>query len=145
MRTLLKVLVIFLALTLVLVPGVTRSIASEISQNLETSYLLDGRTYVGQKGGKGMPADSPDEFIFTEGQFRSTSCDPYGFGPGAYKATADDGIITFEAVTQSPTHGQITWRGTVSGDKLDATFVWTMERWYGDIRKEYWFKGRLKQ
>jgi hypothetical protein len=145
MKTSSKVLGILLALTVILAPGVTQSIASEISQKVEASHLLDGRTYVGQKGGKGMPADRPDEFIFAEGRFRSTSCDPYGFGTGAYKATDVDGIITFEAVTQSPTHGEIAWRGAVSGDTLDATFIWTKERWYGNIRKEYWFKGRLKQ
>jgi hypothetical protein len=140
-----KVLGVFLGLIVIVLSGATHSIAAETLQNQVESHLLDGRIYAGQNGSKGMPSDHDDELIFANGQFRSTSCDPYGFGAGTYKTTAIDGIITFEAITQSPSHGQIVWRGTVTGDTLDATSVWTKERWYWDIRKEYWFKGRLKQ
>ena len=112
---------------------------------VDPSHALDGKTYFGQNGSKGKPADHDDEFIFEQGMFRSTSCDKYGFDKGRYQTTATDGIIFFNAVTVSPSHGQIAWEGKVDGDTLDATFVWTKKRWYWDIRKEYWFKGKLKQ
>ena len=32
-----------------------------------SSHTLDGRTYFGQNGSKGKPADHDDEFIFKEG------------------------------------------------------------------------------
>jgi len=121
------------------------SIAAENPLSTEASHVLDGRSYVGQNGSKGMPADHPDELIFANGQLISTSCDPYGFGPGTYKTEISGGNVTFEAITQSPTHGQISWRGVVIGDTMDATMIWTKERWYWDTRKEYWFKGKLKQ
>ena len=47
-----------------------------------SSHALDGKTYFGQNGSKGKPADHDDEFIFKEGMFRSTSCDQYGFTEG---------------------------------------------------------------
>jgi hypothetical protein len=141
MKTENTVMGVLLVLTAFLLSEMPASIAAE---PVQSSHLLDGRTYAGQNGSKGMPADHPDEFIFTDGQFRSLSCDPYGFGTGDYRATVTDGIISFEAITKSPSHGQIAWHGIVTGDTLDATFVWTKERWYWNTRKEYWFKGTLK-
>jgi len=132
----------FLCLFLVLLSVALSSLAAE---TIVASHLLDGKSYVGQNGSKGMPAHHPDELIFANGQFHSTSCDPYGFGTGTYKTELSGGNVTFEAITQSPTHGQISWRGVVTGDTLDATMIWTKERWYWDTRNEYWFKGKLKQ
>ena len=110
-----------------------------------SSHLLDGRTYFGQNGSKGEPADHDDVFIFEEGMFRSTSCDEYGFTKGRYEATETDGVISFKSITVSPTHGRMAWEGKVDSDALEGTFVWTKERWYWDIRKEYWFKAQVKQ
>lgn len=110
-----------------------------------SSHALDGKTYFGQNGSKGKPADHDDEFIFKDGMFRSTSCDKYGFTEGRYETTEAEGIIYFKAATASPSHGQMFWEGQIDGDSLEGTFVWTKERWYWDIRKDYWFKAALKQ
>ncbi len=112
---------------------------------ITSSHVLDGKTYFGQNGSKGKPADHDDEFIFKEGMFRSTSCDKYGFVEGRYETTETDGITYFKAVTESPSHGQMAWEGMVDSDSLEGTFVWAKERWYWDIRKDYWFKGKLNQ
>jgi hypothetical protein len=46
----------------------------------------------------------------------------------------------------SPKHGKIVWNGTVKGDKVDATYVWTKERWYWkDAYQEKWLKGTLNK
>lgn len=116
---------------------------SKVTDNISSTSALDGRSYSGQNGSKGEPADHDDGFIFSNGMFRSTSCDAYGFESGPYQTEAVNGVIFFKAVTRSPSHGQIAWEGKVDGDSIDGTFLWTKERWYGDIRKEYWFKGKL--
>jgi len=110
-----------------------------------SSHVLDGKTYFGENGSKGKPADHDDEFIFKDGMFRSTSCDKYEFTEGRYETTETAGIIYFKAATASPSHGQMFWEGQIDGDSLEGTFVWTKERWYWDIRKDYWFKADLKQ
>ena len=127
--------------------GVYTPLAQEqvLGEVAVSSHALDENTYFGQNGSKGKPADHDDEFIFKEGMFRSTSCDKYGFTEGRYETTETDGIIYFKAMTASPSHGQMFWEGKVDGDSLDGTFVWTKERWYWDIRKDYWFKAKLKQ
>jgi hypothetical protein len=136
-----------LLVLLFLIVGVSNPMAqTQVPEEVVVpSHAFDGKTYFGQNGGKGKSADHDDELIFEEGMFRSTSCDKYGFAKGLYQTTNTDGIIFFNAVTVSPSHGQMVWEGKVDGDSLDATFVWTKERWYWDIRQEYWFKGKLKQ
>ena len=110
----------------------------------ESSHLLDGKTFTGQNGEKGNKANRNDDLIFKNGKFVSTSCYDYDFKSGDYTTTVEGDAVHFEAVTISPKHGKLTWKGTMENNKMEATFVWTKERWYWDIRREYWFKGVLK-
>lgn len=111
------------------------------------AHLLDGKSFVGKNGeeGKSLAEYEDEEIVFADGMFTSVSCEPYNFGSGAYQAETVGDTIHFTAVTQSPTHGKITWTGVIDGDDANVTFVWTKERWYWDIRREYWFNGKLKQ
>jgi len=113
----------------------------------ERSSLLDGKSFVGKNGevGKDLAEYEDEEIVFENGMFTSVSCDPYNFGSSPYNANAVGGKIHFDAVTQSPTHGKISWTGIIDGDQAEVKFVWTKERWYWDIRREYWFKGKLKK
>ena len=107
--------------------------------------LLDGQRFVGLNGeqGRALDPDEQEEIVFKDGLFHSVSCDPYRFGSSPYRALKIGDEIHFEAVTTSPTHGRIAWRGIVRGNQADVTFVWTKERWYWNTRKAYWFRGRL--
>lgn len=113
----------------------------------ELSNLLDGKSFVGNNGEKGRPLDpnEVDEIVFENGLFRSLGCEPYNFDSREYSAQKVGDTIHFEAVTVSPTHGKISWKGVVDGEQANATFVWTKERWYWDTRREYWFQGTLKK
>jgi len=112
----------------------------------EGSHLLDGMVFVGKNGEVGQDlAEYEDEaIVFKDGLFTSVSCEPYSFNSSPYRAEVIDGKIHFTAVTVSPTHGTITWSGVIDGKVAEVSFVWTKERWYWDIRREYWFKGSLK-
>lgn len=111
------------------------------------SHLLDGKTFVGRNGEKGrsLATDEQEKLIFADGLFTSASCEPYNFGSGEYSTRVEGERIYFEAITTSPSHGQIAWQGVVEGDTAQATFVWTKQRWYWDTRREYWFKGTLQE
>lgn len=113
----------------------------------EHSNLLDGKSFVGKNGevGKDLAEYEDEEIVFENGLFTSVSCEPYNFGSSPYNAKVIGDKIHFEAVTESPTHGKITWTGEINGDEANVSFVWTKERWYWDIRREYWFKGNLKK
>jgi len=114
---------------------------------LDTSHLLDGKTFTGFNGEKGQQLDpnEAEEIVFENGRFISTTCNKYNFSDVAYSASQAGVSIHFQAVTLSPTHGKIEWQGTVHGDQAEVTFVWTKERWYWNTHREYWFKGSLKQ
>ena len=113
----------------------------------EQVNLLDGRSYVGKNGevGQKLAEYEDEEIVFQDGMFTSISCEPYNFGSSPYYTKVVDSKIHFEAVTESPTHGKIFWKGIIDGEDADVTFVWTKERWYWDTRREYWFRGKLKK
>ncbi len=118
-----------------------------VSGVADTGGLLDGMTFVGLNGEKGqsLDPDEKEEMVFQNGRFRSVSCEPYNFSSSPYSAVAVGTAIHFKAVTESPTHGQISWQGVVEGDTAEVTFVWTKQRWYWDTRREYWFRGSRKR
>ena len=107
--------------------------------------LLDGKTFVAQSGEKGKQASKKDTFVFRDGRFLSETCTPYGFGDAPYQATVDGATVRFHAETHSPTHGKMVWDGIVKDNAIEATSIWTRERWYWKIKKEYWFKGQIRK
>jgi hypothetical protein len=87
------------------------------------SPSLDGRSFIGVVLECGKTAGDADTLIFEGGRFRSTACDRYGYGDGAYRSQARDGGIGFEAETESPQYGQLRWQGVVRGARMDATLT----------------------
>jgi len=110
--------------------------------------VLDGKTFVVETGEKGKSGGDKDTLTFKDGNFRSAGCDQYGFGDGAYTSSVKGDSIQFEAVTTSPTKGKMTWKGTVTGDKIEVAYVWVdASHWYKPNPKplEKWAKGELKK
>lgn len=116
------------------------------SEAVEIIGALEGKVFIGHTGPLDSTAiDGEDEIIFKNGRFLSNACNTWGFDSAPYRATVKPDGIYFEALTQSPRHGQIQWRGVVVGNTLEATYLWTKPRWYWfDAREERRFKGKLK-
>ena len=133
--------------TIVLLLATALFVGSSSAAKDAPSGLLDGQAFTGLNGEKGreLDPDEHEEIVFSNGRFVSTTCYQYNFADAPYTARRVGDSIHFEAVTESPTHGQIIWQGVITGDRAQMTFVWTKERWYWDIHREYWFEGRLKQ
>ena len=106
---------------------------------------LDGKTFFAESGEKGKKASNKDTIVFREGRFISEGCLQWGFADAAYKAVIEGDGIRFHAQTVSPTHGTMLWDGLVRGDAIEATSVWTRDRWYWKMKKEYWYRGQLKK
>jgi len=108
--------------------------------------ILDGMIFSGHVGPKGQEANGEDDVVFQNGKLLSTSCTKYGFESAPYTAHRDGDTIIFTAVTRSPEHGQIDWQGKIDGEKIEASYRWTKERWYWfDANEENWLKARLKK
>jgi hypothetical protein len=103
---------------------------------------LDGKTFAGVMGEAGKDKGDGDELIFKDGKFSSEACEKYGFGDAPYTATVSGDTTTFEADTVSAKEGKMKWTGTLTGDELTGTTVWTKE---GQAPVEYWFKTELKK
>jgi len=119
-------------------------LAAGISAAPDAKASLDGKSFAGESGEKGKPAMAEKDTIrFEKGRFRSVACDAYGFGDAAYTATAaGDGSVRWTAETTSPKEGRIQWQGTVKGDQIEATYVWTKA---GQKPIEYWMKGTVQK
>ena len=100
---------------------------------------LDGKSFATLLGDKGKPGSEGEVITFKDGKFHSKACDGFGFGDGAYTAKTSGGVTTFEADTQSAKEGKMHWRGTVSGDRVEGTYVWTKA---GQPPVEGWFKTK---
>jgi len=88
---------------------------------------LEGRRFEGVFLERGKTRGDADTLTFQGGRFRSSACDRYGYGDAPYRATTVGDTVTFEAETESPKYGKLIWRGTVRGDKLDATVLMPRE------------------
>jgi len=99
---------------------------------------LDGKIFAIETGEKGKTETEKEDVDFTKGKFHSKACDQYGFDSGVYKVAGDK----FEADTASAKEGKIHWSGTVSGDHIEGTYVWSKT---GQKPIEYWFKGTAKK
>ena len=91
--------------------------------NATERTALDGRHFAGVVLECGKTAGDADTLIFDGGRFRSTACDQYGYGDGAYRCQSRDNEISFEAETESPKYGQLRWQGVVRGARLDGTLT----------------------
>ena len=119
------------------------AIAKAESPPSTTEGLLDGQAFSGTVGALGKESPyNKDSIVFADGYFVSTDCVQYGFERAPYTARRDGNVIHFEAVTRSPTHGTMTWAGTIRGEEARAEYRWVRERWFWTQRGEYWFKGR---
>lgn len=122
------------------------TLSSMASSPSETVGILDGMVFIGHVGPKGKEANGEDEVVFQNGRFLSASCSKYGFGTAPYTAHKEGESIIFTAVTHSPKHGQIDWKGRVTGEEIEASYRWTKERWYWfDANEEHWLRARLKK
>jgi hypothetical protein len=133
-----------LVLAIVLYVGLF-SISRDVSAG---QGALDGKTFAVETGEKGKSGGDKDTLTFKDGNFRSAGCDQYGFGDGAYTSSVQGDSIQFEAFTTSTTKGKMTWKGTVTGDKIEVTYVWVdASHWYKPNPKplEKWARGELKK
>ncbi|EON90955.1 hypothetical protein MARLIPOL_16289 [Marinobacter lipolyticus SM19] len=105
---------------------------------------LDGAVFEGvlREVDKSSGGDD-DRLVFEGGFFTSRACEDYGFFRTEYTVDHESGVVRFHATATSPSHGRMEWRGAVQDDQLKARVVWTKERWYWDIRREYAFEGLL--
>lgn len=96
---------------------------SAVSAQPALSHLLDGRRFDGIVLECGKTAGDADTISFEGGHFRSSACDRYGYGDGAYTARESADGIMFECITESPKYGQLRWHGVVHGARMDATLT----------------------
>jgi len=95
--------------------------AASVFPAFAETNALDGRSFEGVFIQKGKTAGDADTLSFSNGRFRSSACDRYGYSDAAYRTASAGDSTRFEAVTESPKYGRLVWHGEIRGNKLDAT------------------------
>jgi hypothetical protein len=107
--------------------------ASALAQAAPAS--LEGRRFEGVFIQRGKTSGDADTLTFSNGRFRSSACDRYGYSDAAYRLTTSGDTLVFEAETESPKYGRLQWKGMVRGDRLDATVMMLQS---GKTPVEHW-------
>lgn len=103
--------------------------------------VLDGHGFKGKIGSNDEPAFSDDLWTFDEGMFTSKAC--RGCEEGEYWLRSDSGGVRFRAETVCPDSGAtLVYTGLVKDDRIEGTFTWTVNSWFGDTEKQFWFEGK---
>jgi hypothetical protein len=76
------------------------------------------------------------------GGFARPAATPCGFTETPYTVSQSDVSTNFEAESHSPKEETMKWKGTVKGDTIEGTAVWTKN---GQADAIYTFKGALKK
>jgi hypothetical protein len=118
------------------------AMAPAAAAETKSSGLLDGKSFAGETGEKGKDKGDPESFVFRDGHFDPLQCHPYGFGAAPYTASVAGDAVSFAAETVSAKEGRMRWTGTVRGDALEGTMVWSKE---GQKPGEYWFRAKLTE
>ena len=107
--------------------------------------ILEGKSFSGELGLLGKPASATDLLLFNDGMFISKGCEKRcGYTAAEYQIRAERDH--FEVISETPclkSDATILWQGTVKGDEIEGSFIWTNKRWYWTFEKEFWFKGKL--
>ena len=99
---------------------------------------LDGKTFTAFLDGE------DDVLTFQDSTFHSLSCDEWGFGTGEYTTEEQGDSISFEVKTTSENDGSLVWKGTVRGDTIKGSYLWTKKGWFGTKTKTKNFEGTIK-
>lgn len=118
--------------------------ASELSAATSWATNLEGKKFRSRQFNDDGTARPWDVLLFKDGKFISENCIPFGFVAGPYWLRLDGDRVHFLAELESPTHGTMVWKGTVTGEKIEGNLLWTRERWYWTIRRSFNFSGELE-
>ncbi len=115
--------------------------------------ILGNKIYVIEltaQGGKKAAEPEKDELSFKADKFASKMMQTdFEFEPALYTVTVDSSnmiegkpTISFESEGKNGADEPIKWTGTVTGDEIEGTAVWTNKK--GKVKKEYTFSGTQK-
>lgn len=105
--------------------------------------LLDDKVFIGSYTENHISTVKEEKLSFIDGELHSMVYARKGFAKGSYTAAIRQDGIYFDAVTVSPEHGTIDWRGIVSGDSIVVEYQWRKTGWLTDTVRDYFFSGTI--
>jgi hypothetical protein len=103
---------------------------------------LDGKSFLVELSETKKHEVTKDELIFKDGTFFSVECEQYGFGPASYESKSKGDAILFKSTLVSDREGKSEWEGSVKGDKITGTSIWSKE---GQEPIIFTYEGNMKK
>lgn len=106
---------------------------------------LDGRTFVSTIAVDQYDEPFDDKMTFENGTFLSEECQRQcDFGAEDYFTRVEGDSIAFVAQLICPDAPQsVRWEGRVTGDRIEGTALWKVERFYWTVERRATFSGTL--
>lgn len=123
------------------------STTSVYAQKEAKDQILSGKVFTIElvaQGGKKEAKPESDEISFKADKFTSKLMKTENeFSSASYTVSESSGVITFEAESKNKSEDVLKWTGTITGEAVEGTAVWTTKK--GKTKKEYNFTGSLKE
>lgn len=84
----------------------------------------------------------PDLIWFEDGKLQTRASEAWRFVAAEYRVSRDGEALGFEAVASSKKEGTNEWRGTISGEEIEGTLVWSKEK---NEPLRYTYRGSSKK
>ncbi len=107
--------------------------------------LLDGLVFVSTIEVLGTDRQFPDRKTFSDGMFFSEECQrACDFGAHAYYTRAEGDSTAFVVdMACSDAPQSVRWEGRVTGDRIEGTAHWKVERLYWTVERHATFEGMV--
>lgn len=106
---------------------------------------LDGLEFVSVIEVAQYDAPFEDRMVFADGTFFSEECQRRcDFGAHPYTAWREGDTIHFTAtLTCADAPQSVTWQGRVTGDRIEGSALWRVERFYWTVERQGTYSGTL--
>lgn len=106
---------------------------------------LDGMVFVSTINVAEYDTPFADRMTFRDGTFFSEECQRHcDFGAEAYFTRVEaDGIAFVADMACADAPQSVRWEGRVTGDRIEGTALWKVERFYWTVERQATFSGTL--
>lgn len=126
-------------------PLMSAAAAALAEAALPAAGPLDGLEFVSVIQVAQYDAPFEDRMVFADGTFFSEECQRRcDFGAQPYTAWREGDTIHFTAtLTCADAPQSVSWRGRVTGDRIEGSALWRVERFYWTVEREAIYDGTL--
>jgi hypothetical protein len=134
------------ALSFAVCIAATQAAATPVATGTGAHGVLDGMVFVSTIDVRDYDTPFNDRMTFSNGTFFSEECQRRcNFGTAPYFTRLEGDSVAFVTDMVCPDAPQsVRWEGRITGDRIEGTAHWKVERFYWTVERHATFSGRLE-